>query len=128
MPYDGNTNEMIVQTSITDMDKLVLTFCMKTDPDISKQQKSLRLLRSLIRHKGGGSLYSCLKERNYISDLDIDNNNMMVTAFRFITMEMTLTELGLENYKKIIAVTFEYFQIIKDQWLAGKGIQYFKEI
>ena len=128
MPYDGNTNEMIVQTSITDMDKLVLAFCLKTDPDISKQQKSLRLIANLIRHKGEGSLYSCLKEKNYISGLDIDNNNMMVTAFRFVTVEITLTELGLENYKKIIAVIFEYFKIVKDQWLAGKGIQYFKEI
>ena len=37
LPYAGNENEMLVMSSITDLNKLVLTFSLKTDPDDYKE-------------------------------------------------------------------------------------------
>ena len=40
------------------------------------------------------------------------------TPFRLFIVEFELTELGLTNYKKVLALTFEYLNIICKQWLA----------
>ena len=36
---------------------------------------------------------------------------------RFITMEINLTEFGMMNYKKILAIIFHYFKTVRDDWM-----------
>ena len=56
LPYEGNTDEMIVMNSYTDLNKLTLCFCIKSD--LTRfEKKSLELIDTLISHKGEGSLY-----------------------------------------------------------------------
>ena len=77
----------------------------------------MNLLSVLIAHKGPGSLYQCLKGLNYIHGISCDQNGCCVTAMRFITMEIDLTQNGMKNYKKILAIVFEYFRTVHDDWL-----------
>ena len=40
-----------------------------------------------------------------------------------------MTFEGLKNYKKVIAIVFEYFRIVREEWLAdGKQLLFFKEM
>ena len=40
-----------------------------------------------------------------------------------------MTFEGLKNYKKVIAILFEYLSIVREEWLAdGKQLQFFKEM
>ena len=44
------------------------------------------------------------------------------------TIEIELTETGIQNYQKVIALVFEYLEIVKTQWLAsGEPLDLFKE-
>ena len=44
-------------------------------------------------------------------------------------LEWELTEEGVKNYKKVLALTFEYLNIISEQWLAnGQPLDLFNEI
>ena len=99
MAYDGNLGEMLVMTSISDLNKLVLTFCLKSDSERSDQSQHLKLAKELVSHQGEGSIYDCLKSLNYLTDMEIDTNSCIVTPMRFITFEYGLTDLGLENYQ-----------------------------
>ena len=56
-------------------------------------------------------------------------NSCIVTPMRFITFEYGLTDLGLENYQKVIAIIFEYFRKVSEEWLAdGREILFIKEM
>lgn len=79
---------------------------------------SLILVRELLVHKGKGSLYATLMDRNYISEIEFDDNTMTKTAFRLLTLELTLTETGKLAFREIIAIIFEYLNKAKDEWLA----------
>ena len=81
------------------------------------------MVQSLVGHEGEGSMYRCLHDLAYISALEVDLNDCIVTAMRFVTFELVLTETGLENYQKVLAIAFEYFRVVKDEWLAdGKEV------
>ena len=54
-------------------------------------------------------------------------NPEIVKAFRFITLSTDLTEQGLINYQKVIAIVFEWIRTVKDEWLAGDIIDAFLE-
>ena len=46
-----------------------------------------------------------------------------------VSTELQLTQHGMQNYEKVLALIFEYFRLIKDEWLAdGKGISFFDEL
>ena len=54
---------------------------------------------------------------------------MIQSPFRLCTLEIDLTFEGLKNYKKVIAIVFEYFRIVREEWLAdGKQLLFFKEM
>ena len=45
---------------------------------------------------------------------------------RFITCQFNLTDKGLDCYDKVLAIIFEYFRLVRDDWLAdGKEIEFF---
>ena len=86
-------------------------------------QSSLRLIQDLVQHRAEGSLYDALKGLNFAQDLIIDTNTSIQSPFRLLTLEIELTFEGLKNYKKVIAIVFEYFRIVREDWLAdGKQL------
>ena len=126
MPYQGKENEMIVMNSYTDLNRLFLCFFLEND-EKRWAKKSLNLLMSLFNHKGQGGLYQCLKGLNYVSSCYSTISHEPRTAFRMFMLEIDLTESGMKNYKKVLALTFEYFKIVKDKWLIKKNIDLFNE-
>ena len=91
LPYAGEENEMITMETIADRNQMTLVFSLQADYE-RFEKKSLNLLYSLINHKGGGSLYQCLKSLNLITSIQIELNTEVMTAFRFITVGFKLTE------------------------------------
>ena len=74
-------------------------------------------------------MFDVLKTLNFLTDLEIDTNTCIQTPMRFITVELTLTDTGLENYQKVLALVFEYLRKVREEWLAdGQEILFFKEM
>ena len=95
---------------------MTLVFCLQAD-ESRLGKKSLNLLYSLINHKGPGSLYQCLKALNFLTSIQMELNTEVLTAFRFITIQLGLTEHGIVNYKKVLALALEFFRIVREEWL-----------
>ena len=79
---------------------------------------SLILIRELLIHKGKGSLYATLMERNYISEIEMDDNQAIKTAFKLLSFELTLTDTGMKAFREILAIVFEYLRRVTEEWLA----------
>ena len=48
---------------------------------------------------------------------------------RFITCQYTLTDKGMSEYQKVLAIIFEHFRLVRDEWLAdGTEIPFFDEM
>ena len=91
---------MIVVDSVTDLNKLILSFTVQKDPSgrFEHSKKSINLIFQLIDHRGEGSLFQCLKALNYVVEIETDTSDCLQTAFRLFTIEIELTETGLQNY------------------------------
>ena len=63
-------------------------------------------------------MFNCLKTLNYASEMDSDDVLSISTAFKCINLQITLTEEGLQNYKKVLALLFEFRRKIEEEWLA----------
>ena len=98
-----------------------MTFTMNAHPT-RFEKKSAYLIMALLDHEGEGSLYQCLKSLNYVQDICTDDNACIATPFKMWTLEFALTEVGIENYQKILALVFEYIRMVKDEWLAKNKI------
>ena len=90
MPYAGNEDKLIAIESLTDSNEMYMIFCLPNDFQ-RFQKKSLNMIYSLTNHKGNGSLYQCLKSLNYAKNIDLALNAEVTTAFRFITITLSLT-------------------------------------
>ena len=56
------------------------------------------------------------------------NDTEILTPFMLISCELSLTNNGIKNYKKVLALFLEYFRVVRDEWLAdGQPIDLFKE-
>ena len=127
LPYEGNEDEMIVMEANADFQQITLVFCLHNDFE-RFEKKSLNLIYSLINHKGEGSLYQCLRGLNYITNIELTLNNEIFTAFRFITIQAGLTEEGIINFRKVLALILRFFSEVTDKWLAsGEELDLFKE-
>ena len=117
LPFEGRTHELIVSNALQEVSKLSLTWAFENDAE-RFQKKSLTLIGTLIDHKGKGSLYSLLADRNYVQAIERDEAFCMKTAFRLFMVDIELTETGLLCYREVIALVFEYFRKVKEEWLA----------
>ena len=69
-----------------------------------------------------------MKGLNLISSCQSILSSEPKTAFRLFTFEINLTDSGIKNYKKVLAIAFEYLRVVKDEWLTdGKGVDLFNE-
>ena len=93
-----------------------------------QNKQSLNLILSLFANKSEGSLLDCLKSLNYASDIETDDVTSIATAFKCISLEIYLTDTGLINYKKVLALVFEFKKKIEQEWLAdGKPLDVWQE-
>ena len=106
---------------------MTLVFCMKNAID-AKQDAHLKMIIDFLNHRGEGTLYDILKSLNYLQEMDVDPSTCLRTAMRFMTVELVLTQTGLQNYEKVLAITFEYLRKVREEWLPeGEEILFFKE-
>ena len=54
---------------------------------------------------------------NYVLSVSSEVVQNCQTPFRFFVLEYELTEEGVTSYKKVLALTFEYLNIVLNQWL-----------
>ena len=53
---------------------------------------------------------------------------MLKSAFRLFTVEVDVTESGIIAYQEVIAIVFEYFRKLRDEWLSdGNTLDLFDE-
>ena len=118
MPFAKNSNEMPCSDSFTDRNNLMIVWAIPNDPAQTKS-KSVELIRALFDNEGKGSLFQALKSLNYIQSQMSDIPNGIQTPFKMISVEFELSDTGIQNYQKVIAIIFEYLNIVKLQWLKG---------
>ena len=107
---------------------LHLLFTMPDDPerDIGG---NLQILVSLLSHRGEGSLYDLLIQQNYITEMDFDTVAEIWTLNRMVSLQLTLTDKGLNCRDKVLALIFEHLRRVREEWLAdGKKIAFFEEM
>ena len=100
----------------------MIVWTLEADTARQEKWKSSSLILSLLDNEGEGSLFQCLKALNYVRDIETDSPEGIDTPFWMISIEFDLTETGIANYQKVLALIFEYIRTVKDLWLQkGKG-------
>ena len=70
-----------------------------------------------------------LIRENYAIAVEVETNDLIRTAMRFISCSVNLTDKGLNCYDKVLAIIFEYFRLVREEWLAdGKEVIFFEEM
>lgn len=67
----------------------------------------------LIRHEGDGSIISILKQKGWATSLSA--GVMDIPGFLLFQVTVDLSKEGLENYKSIITIIFQYIQMLQQQ-------------
>jgi insulysin len=72
------------------------------------------LLGGLIGHEGAGSLLSLLKEKGYATGLS-SGVYLWTTDFGRVSMDLTVTPKGLENYLDVVRLCLAYVNMLKSE-------------
>lgn len=127
-PFEGVENRIVFVDSFQDLNKLFLMFSLPSDLK-SAPKRSTHLILQLFDHRGQGSLFACLKDLNWVLEIETDPSDCLKTAFNMLSIEFELTEAGLLNYKKVLALIFAYIDRVRDEWLAaGEALPLFEEM
>lgn len=103
---------------VKDIRKLTMSFAL---PGMDKQYgtKPLSYFAHLLGYEGEGSLLMYLKQQGWISSLSA-GGGISGSNYREFNINFGLTPLGIENTEQIIAIAFEYIELIKrggfDAW------------
>ena len=104
--------------SQAEINKMLLSWDFHND-DERLAKNSLTMLEQLFRNKASGSLFALLVEKNYIHQIEVDENAILKTCFRLFTVEFEMTENGVIAFREVIALVFEYFRKVRDEWLVN---------
>ena len=107
---------MTIMDAQADMNKLMLCWDHRND-EARLSKNSLTMLEQLFRNKAKGSLYALLVEKDYVQEIEVDENALLKTSFRLFTVEFDLTEAGVLAYREVLALIFEYFRKVSEEWL-----------
>lgn len=108
----------------TVMDKRSLTIAFPIPSDSSyKDSQPISYIANLIGHEGKGSLLSKLKSMDLVDGLSA-GSEFDTQKHTMFMINMSLTQKGLDNYKDILNILFDYISLLKNE-----GIQklYFEE-
>jgi len=126
-PYTGPYGNKLVQfLPIGQNTKLYLVFNVDTSinyPVINP----LNYLYVLLQYEGPGSLSSFLKQKGLILDLEA-KPHARNALFELPSIQMTLTEEGLENIPEIMEATFAYIDLIKKKGTSRELFDQFSQI
>jgi insulysin len=83
------------------------------------RSKPSRFVSHLLGHEGPGSLLACLRERHWAQELGADDVSKSCRNFSVFSLELELTQAGLENLHQVIALVFRYIELLRDipQWV-----------
>lgn len=107
LPFtEANTGKIVKFQPIKDKD--VLEFCFIL-PYLELEYKSnpQKYYYHLFGHEGENSLLSYLKKEDYAMDL-YSSGESHVKAYSDLSISISLTKKGLENYEKVIEAVFKY--------------------
>lgn len=109
-------------TPVKDIRNLSLSWSI---PDLHNHYKTNpgHYLGHLIGHEGKGSLLSELKNRGWVNTL-VGGQQMGARGFMFFSVNVDLTEEGIEHVDDIITLTYQYLNMLKK---AGPKEWIFKE-
>ena len=86
-------------------------------------------MAALLAHQGSGSLIQCLNKLSYATEIECEpNDDHLITYFKLLTIQISLTEEGLLKYKEVIAIFYEYVQTILKSIEKDLTINFFKEL
>ncbi|CAG8555128.1 27983_t:CDS:10, partial [Dentiscutata erythropus] len=71
-----------------------------------------RYLTHLIAHEGYGSILSLLKKKGWANYLEAGSVPGAV-GFEFFKVSVDLTESGLDHYKEVVKIVFQYIKMLK---------------
>lgn len=108
-------NELLTQVfakPVMDSRSMDLYFPYMDEEDMYETQPS-RYISHLIGHEGPGSILSYIKNKGWANSLSCGGYPVCPgTAFMHIAVG--LTEVGLEHYKEVLKVIFQYISLLKE--------------
>ncbi|CAF0885808.1 unnamed protein product [Adineta ricciae] len=72
-------------------------------------------LSFLIRHRGTGSLFSHLKKLGFASSIQSLGGTHAAPGFNFFTMELNLTREGLERWREVVVLVYQYLAMMRKE-------------
>ena len=96
---------------VMDNRSLDLFFLYRDEDELYKTQPA-RYLSHLIGHEGPGSILSYLKAKGWANGLSAGSMTVCHGAGLF-EISIRLTKDGLENYKEVVKVVFQYISLLK---------------
>lgn len=105
---------------IMDSHKLELTFQIPDDQERNWECRPAGYFAHLLGHESEGSVLRYLQKKNWVNELSAGNMKVCQGTSLFM-IELELTPLGLENWKKIVVHVFEYLNMVRaegpQKWL-----------
>ncbi|KAF1997039.1 LuxS/MPP-like metallohydrolase [Amniculicola lignicola CBS 123094] len=104
---------------------LDLSFLYRDEEDFYESHPS-RYLSHLIGHEGPGSILSYIKAKGWATGLGAGGSSLCPGSGLF-NISVKLTEVGLEHYKEVAKIVFQYIAMIREQppqkWIVDEQIQ-----
>ncbi|KAI5950239.1 STE23 [Candida jiufengensis] len=114
--YDQqNLLKLIKAKPVKNTHQLEISFMIPDDLENQWDSKPQSYFSHLLGHESEGSILNYLKSKNWVTELSSGNSNVCQGNSVYM-IEFQLTPLGLENWEKIIEITFQYLNfILKDE-------------
>ena len=109
---DTQLRKVINVIPVKDLRKIQFTFLVP-DMDEHWEAKPQHILSHLIGHEGSGSLLAHLKSLGWANELSAGGHTVSKDN-AFFSIDIDLTEKGLENYKEVSHIVFQYISMLKN--------------
>jgi insulysin len=114
---EGQLQKMILQKSVKDLRNVILLFPC---PDYHDNYKTrpLSYFSHMLGHESAGSILSLLKKKGLAQSLNSGPSFYGSRGFEFFKITIEVTELGLANYQDVVAIVFQYLELLKSHGIA----------
>ena len=113
-PGSWNVPQRLHVVPISQVHSLEMQFPMREIKSLYRA-KPTRYLSHLLGHEGRGSLLSLLKSRQYATELFADDSTKSCASFSVFTINIELTERGLESVDEIVSMVFAYMDLLRSE-------------
>ena len=121
-PYDENNLAKFYKIiPVKEEDQIIFQWIMPFCSNYNA--KPLKYLSSLFGHEGPNTLTSALNKDNLCNSLTAGSGRYSKT-YMILSITITLTKKGLENYREVILRTLKYVKTIKEK---GINKRYYEE-